>query len=405
MASPLPLILFALLFFSIGLGGTLLLQDSDPPQTTSPDEDSRGQRRTIHTRDSLSSFDFKNLDKVFELIPAIETSEECLRLARNLNADPDNRHNKTLWSLLLVRWSEIAPEEMINFLESEKKNGHPTNMEELAWEAWGISDPEKAAPHLRSINYHEQQALIKGIAQVDPSLALAVAKSSPATASLLYTLIANSPDLTLEKFEEIKKAGADNRYLFNFPESQVARIAENDPQAAFEIALRQRGSSPHQFPSLIGEIARVNPEAAKQFLAEQPTSRSKALATVEVSKRIAFQNPTQSLAYARALEPGLTRDASLISIASVIGGEDPLQGLSLIEEANWTALSSLHDINKGSSHRGVTTRFSLELRTPHLAARLLSNLAVTDLGQAEHYLETVVPEDQREEVRRLFHKP
>ena len=405
MALHLPTILFVLLFFSIGFGSSFIFRDAPSQEASHSEKDPNKRRRKLHARDSLASANFREIDDIIQLLTKVSNSEECQRLAHSLNADPDNRHNKTLWSLLLASWAEISPEGMMAFLDSEKKYGRPTHMEELAWEAWGISSPDSAAPHLRSIGYHERRALIKGITQIDPSLALAIAKSAPNTSALLSTILYDSPDLSIEDYQKIQEASESNRYRFRFPPSQIAKVAQNNPQSAFEIALQQKSKASGSFPTLIGEIAKVNPEATKQFLSEQPTSREKSLAIVEVAKKIAFQDPDHSLEYARSLHPGLTRDASLISIASIVGGEDPLKGLSLIEEANWSAVSTLSAINNGTASRKISYGPSGGLSTSGLAADLLSNLAVSDLAEAERYLETVVPEDQREEILKLFRKP
>lgn len=101
--------------------------------------------------------------------------------------------------------------------------------------------------------------------------------------------------------------------------------------------------------------------------------------------------------WARAQNSAQIRDASLVAIASSIGGEDPVKGLALLKEVAWQDVGLFYSIGEIRAQGNIhdqTQEHGIAM-THQVGRALLENLARRDPGAARHYLDTQVPEDRR----------
>lgn len=341
--------------------------------------------------------------RVFELIDGMRSSSGCLQFATRLLNDPENSNSETLWALVFAKWAELDPQEMIEFAEAR----NDVRLRSLAWETWGATDPELLASKVESMGPPLNGAILKGIAERNPNLALAAAFKTAGVNSLIWSLFSEAPDIDeVVLREHLKKSVYDG--MRGPISSHLARkLAERDPKEALSFVESQGRIWSDPKASLFGTMARDDPGQAASLLSEQPSSRSKAISAVQIAKSWALQDVDKSLEWVRSQSSAQVRDASLVAVASVIGGEDPERGLRLLEEVEWKDVGQFYSVGEVRNQGRVNDQVQEHdiAMTHHVGRALLENLARLDAEAARRYINTVVPEEMRALLSNIAEPP
>lgn len=366
--------------------------DSSQSRKVSDRGISRAQSRV------LSRIDAQQVTEAIALLSTMTTAEECRQFANQLLNDPENSDSETLWNILMARWSEIDPKGMIDF--SEKQPGHL--LRNLAWEAWAATDPDLLATKVVSMGPPNSIAVLKGIASRDPDLALELCFKTPG--ANVWALMSKTEGFTPEAIRKHLQKAAYNGMRNPMIDHLARNLARENPKKALEFLNEKGRSWSDPAAQLFAQVAREDPAKAVILLKDQPTSRSKAISTVQIAKNWASTDPEASLKWARSQTSAQVRDTSLVAIASVIGGEDPDQALALLDEVGWKDVGLFYSVGKirhdGFYHDQIEEH---DVAMTHRVGRsLLENLAMQDPEAARKYIETKVPEDRRASLLTIF---
>jgi hypothetical protein len=394
MALSLKLIALAAACYLAGLLIFKPSEDIELPSTSSSRQIEPVRSARLHP---LNQSGAAQIDSILAFVNQLNSSNACLTFAFQLNADSKNRHSETIWSILLARWSQLDPEGMIAFLATEKAAKRPTNQEGLAWQAWAASDPKGAVTRVRSINKKLAEALFKGIAQVDPSLAIELAFQAPDSSKLIDTVLQYSTDFSPETVAHISQL-LDLSWIGRRGRKLILEQAKTgDPATDRAIDQKTPKSQLQPLDDFLVELSREQPKEAVALLENDPPSRSRAVSTVEIAKNWALKDPDASLAWVREQSSPQVKNSALVAIASVIGGEDPLRGLSLIEEIGWADTENLYDLKESSGGKLSRSmlRYNHLYQTQAVATSLFRNLAANDPESARQYLAEKIPAEHR----------
>lgn len=316
-------------------------------------------------------------------------------LAKGLISDP-RRGDLALWGALLARWSVADGAGMIAFLEADAPPGLRPRLLDLAWFAWGASDPEAAFAAGRKLPPERIRKLLEGVVETDPRKAAAFVEQVPDSQFARYTLagriVSEAPELADEMLADAVYDGA----RIPFQRAKVAQLAASDPAAAVDYARVSGliGSDP--VPVAIQEIARHDPAKAAVEVAAMPSSRSKALSSVALAKIWAARDSQAAVRWIHENLEGPVRHHALVAAAEASGADDPVRGLDLIVEAGFESGGDFFGIRGGDIHPSET-RSKPDAVTA--ATDLLRQLSQRDPEAARRYLQDEIPEEMRSEFK------
>jgi hypothetical protein len=391
-----------------GLAAELVLRDR-PPSSGEPAAFARPERTKSrpHAREIdqiLASGGQQQVSEVLEFMNRMVSSAECRSFARNLIADPDNQNSRTLWSLVLARWSVVDPEGMIEFVEAEKNSGRGCNLEPLAWFAWAASDPTHLATLAPQLQNSHGREVLKGLAAVDPGLALDVAFKMPEANGAVNTAIRASGKHDPERIRSLMPRAVYDGMRGPMQDHLRDSLLKEDPRKAVDLARSHGRSWSDPVAQTLGLAARNDPGEAVRILEELPSSRRRAISTVAVARSWAMNDPDGALAWIREQSPGEVRNTSLVGVASVIGGNDPAGGLALLEEVGWRKVGAFYAIGSVGKGGGLNNQVQEHetVQTLGVAKNLLRGLEAMDPDQARDYVTSIVPPEHREQMMKVL---
>jgi len=355
-----------------------------------------------HPLDQKGAF---QIESTLSFVSQLDSSKSCRTFALQLNSDPENRHSKSLWSVILARWSQLDPEEMLAFLEDEMKAGRATQMEGLAWQAWGASDPKAAFAQVHRIGGKLPKELFKGIAQVDPDLGIELAFQASDAGSLLEVVLETGSQFSNETLERLKRLSDLSAITWDLNRVLQRHGTNGDPAHDLKVFRTHRNHFGRSSP-FFDKLTKKAPLEAVALLEQEPSSQDRANSTVAVAKNWALSDPDASIGWARQLESPQIRTNSLVAIASVIGGENPMRGLALIEEAGWAkahVFLNIKPVSEGKLQRGSTS-FANNLHTLKVASSIFQSLAASDPSAARQFLNEQVPLKHRPHFQTLINE-
>ena len=350
----------------------------------------KGPRHPLNQKGAIQ------IESTLSFVNQLDSSNACLAFASQLNADSKNRHSKSLWSIILARWSLLDPEGMLIFLDEESKAGRGTHMEGLAWQAWGANDPRGAFAQIHRIDGELPKELFKGIAQVDPDLAIELAFQATDAGNLVEIVLETGSQFSDETLDRLKELSNLSAITWDLNRVLQRQGINGDPAHDLGIFRAHRNHFGRSAP-FYEDLAKKAPLEAVALLEQDPQSQDRANSTVAVAKNWALSDPDASIAWARQLESPQVRTNSLVAIASVIGGEDPMRGLALIQEVGWAdthVFLKIKPVSEGKVQRGSSS-FADNLRTFNVASSAFQSLAASDPSAARLFLEESVPPEHR----------
>jgi hypothetical protein len=175
--------------------------------------------------------------------------------------------------------------------------------------------------------------------------------------------------------------------------AQTAGLVEKDPAAALAAVSPSLGHDSR--PQVMGQIAEKDPGKAVELLDTMPSSRSKALASLNLARAWAGQDSAATVTWARRDLNGPVRQAALLEIAAITGGSSPLEALNLVEEAGWNSLGNFGAVRGGNTIPMEATTFPTPANT---AGLLLQQLSALDPAGARQFLDQHVPQELRAKV-------
>ena len=398
------IILIAIFGIALGFGTNLLLKAGKAPpaaeQVSSSTRTLRDPSRSREISQVLTKPDSQQVTRAFTLVNGFSEPSECLNFASRLLDDPENKDSETLWCLVLARWSELDPQGMIDFVEGQPDS----RLRLLAWETWAATDPDLLATKVTSMGPPKSVSVLKGIASQNPDLALEAAFESPDTNSLIWPMFRSSTGFKVETIKRLLQSAAYDGTRNPMMENLTDTLAQRDPKEALSFVQKKGRNWSDPSAKLFAKLAHKNPKQAVDLLGKQPSSRSKAISTVQVAKTWAAQDPEAALAWTRSQSSSQIRDSSLVAIASVIGGEDPDQGLALLDEVGWKDVGLFYAVGtvqpKGKLHDQIEEH---DIAMTHRVGRsLLETLAQQDPEAAKKYISTNVPESRRASLLTIF---
>ena len=349
---------------------------------------------------ALQGYGAEQISGVFALLEKLNSSEECIKLAREILADERNANSESLWAILFARWSELDPAGMVDFARSGDGHGVTGRLREMAWFAWAATDSETATEEAHTQSASIRHATIRGIASVSPRKAALSALTMPNAQRALEHAIRASGEHRPEDLTALLERTVYSFSRRPMQEALVTQLARTEPAAALEAAQRIGRDWNDPVVEAFTKIASHDAASAIELLDELPQSRTKAIATVEIAQSLATQDADAALDWVRALPEGNARDTSLAAIASVIGGEDPIAGLALIEGVEWRQSAKFYNIASGT---GGTVRNHLEgdnsVTVLGVGKALLRQLATSDPDGARLYIDRRVPAHFREDFQ------
>lgn len=389
--------------FAGGLVAQRVLRRSpEPGAVAAPERPPRSHHRlqARQIEEVLDSRGEQQVAKVLSFVDRMDSGSDCLGFAKNLIADPDNRNSKTLWSLILARWSVVDPEGMITFVEGEKKSGRGNDLESMAWFAWAASDPSHLATQAPQLHGPLGLEVIRGLAAVDADLALEVAFKMPDANSAVGAALGASDKHDPERIRSLLARAVYDGMRMPMQRQLMTRLLQEDPRAAVAYAQRNGRIWSDPVAQVLGQAARDDPEEAVGLLEDLPSSRHRAISTVTVARNWAMNDPVGAVEWIRRQPAGEIRNTSLVAVASVIGGNDPRGGLALLEEVEWSKVGAFYSIGSvresGSVYNQVKEHDTVN--TLDVARNLLRSLAGTDPEEAREYVAKTVPPALRDEL-------
>ena len=348
----------------------------------------------------LSGRGERQIQDMLTAVEKLQRSGDCRNFARQLLKAGDNAASESLWALLFARWSELAPSAMVDFVESEQAHAISGKLEEMAWFAWGASDPHAATERVRLQPQTIRYATIRGIAAVDPTEASLCALSLPDAQFALREAIVYSNKHDPEHLIALLSRSVYNGSRQPIQEALIARLTQFDPAAAIAEAQRLGRIWSDPPAKVFGEIARTNASAAVELLTLVPQSRSRAISTVQVARNWAQTDQYAALEWVRSLPPGDVKDTSLAAVASVIGGKEPIEGLALIEETGWRVGGQFYEVATIRNDGKIQSQRQEHDTVDAVAVgkALLRQLSATDLEGARLYIEQRAPKALRKNL-------
>lgn len=363
----------------------------------------RDPSRALDISGILSGKGSSQVTQALDLFSNINNHRDCQQFAAQLLENDANKKSLTLWNIVLARWSELDPDGMIKFVDGQSD----IKLRTLAWEAWAATDPDLLAGKVHTLNPPISNSVLRGIASRNPDLALQLAFKTPKINTTINDLLKNGEGFSIEAVTEILPQAVYDGMRMPLTKYLSEELAKQDPRAALAFVKEKGRIWADPTAKLFTTLAAENPAQAVTLLAEQPSSRSKAISSVQVAKTWASQDPDASLAWVRSQESSEIREASLVAIASVVGGEDPERGLALLEEVAWKTTGHFYAIGKIQGTENVHNQVEEHnvAVTHHVGRALLQNLAHQDPDAARHYINTRVPENRREYLLTIFDEP
>jgi hypothetical protein len=111
------------------LGGLFVFSPKPEPTTTRTSSNRQVTDRKLQHRSPLHQSGASQIEGTLSFVAQLDSPDSpdspdsCRNFAAQLNADPKNRHSKTLWSIILARWSQLDPDGMITFLQRHESTG------------------------------------------------------------------------------------------------------------------------------------------------------------------------------------------------------------------------------------------------------------------------------------------
>lgn len=272
------------------------------------------------------------LEEAFTLFNKANAAE--LRAhALQLLANPAKCRDTSLWMLLLARWSTVDGPGMIKFAETIPQTERE-RVAELAWNAWGAAAPAAAAAASQNLPDAKIKALINGMAETDVRLAVKLSQQQPDAQFQLSNIaerIGSEPGLA----KELRPGAVYDGSRMMLERAELDALASSDPEAALKLAKSVGNITSDPTPTTLAKIAHHDVAKAAELYSELPSNRSKALSAVSLAGTWAAQNQVEALQWVRSTLKGPVRQAALEKMAAVVGGQDPVAGLALLEETGW----------------------------------------------------------------------
>ena len=340
------------------------------------------------TRAFTGALQVQGSDQISELLEALQLAHknEALRqLARRLLADPTNASSESLWSLLLARWSEIDAKEMMSFVDGLQGHTSIEKLKSLAFEAWGAVDPSGAYEAVRSRSESLRWAALRGMAAADSEQAVAFALKMPNAQFALSDLVKNTV-LPEETLSHLLTRSIYDGSREPIQRQMVAQLAKSDPAGAVQAASEAGRTWRDPIAHAIAEIAQHNVPAAIEQLEALPDSRQRALSSLSLTRTWAAQDSVAALEWVRESLSDQIRQAALLEIAAIAGGQDPLTGLALVEEAGWHDVGNFHDIVNQFESGEVRAQSYKQLHSIEVAQSLVRQLSMSDPEAARKFV-------------------
>jgi hypothetical protein len=184
---------------------------------------------------------------------------------------------------------------------------------------WAKQDPASALAWANALTTEKNQALEAVVGEV--------AKSDPAKASEM--LASRSADGLDGAYRTVAaRYGAMDfteaqAWIRTLPAAEQAEalasaiggLSNNDPEAAAKqvLAMEEGDARNRAVNDVVEDLARLDPQAAADFLKQQTSERSLREGMRELMPSWVAQNPTAALAFANSYQPGPVRDSALQS--------------------------------------------------------------------------------------------
>lgn len=352
---------------------------------------------------ALGAAGAEQVSRVADLMGRLQASEDWSRFARSLLRDDAHRNAESLWGLLLARWSEIDAESMLEFVRDAPGQGIPREVREMAWFAFAVANPEGAAERVRTESEHLRKAAIRGMAAVSPRKAFESALAMPDGQFALRHAIVASQGRQPEDLDAVVRRAVYDGARQPAQEALVELLAKTDPALAIETAQRAGRIWSDPVAKAFAAIGRTEADLAVELLDSLPESRSRSISSVAVAKSWAASDPDAALEWVRSLRSGEVRDTALVAVASVVGGENPMDGLALIEETGWRDSGRFYEVAAIWHGEWRTHREGYEsVIMADVAESLLRQWAYADRDGARAYIDERVPESLREPFRQAL---
>lgn len=341
--------------------------------------------------------------KVVGLMDEIFDGDDCLRIAKILSGDPENRNSMTLWSLVLARWSIVDPQGMMDFVQGPGGSQVGVDVRSLAWYAWAASDPEGVKEQAHTMGGPLRLAVLRGMAAVDPELALRTAFEMREANSTVNAVLRSISDPDPELVRGFLSRAVYDGMRQPMEDALVKSYLREDPKKALEFAQGQGRIWSDPVAKVIGETAVDRPEVAVSLLEELPSSRSRAISTVEVARSWASNDPQAALDWVRQQEPGEILNTSLVAVASAMGGSDPVGALALLSEVGWKEVGAFYAIGRVNGPESVFDQVQSHraIDLTEVAQDLMRNFVMMDREGARAYVAEEVPPAWQEKFKKI----
>ncbi len=338
------------------------------------------------------------LAELFSVVTNVRKSAEMERVAARLLSDEAAASKESIWGIVLARWSSIDAPGMVAFVERQRKNGALVAIEEMAWSAWGAADPQAAFEAVRTRSKLARCAALRGMAQVAPEKVVELVWKMP-DAQFCISSVVRDGRVPIERLDELRTRSVYDGSREPVERAKMATLAQSDPAAAIETAKSAGRVWRDPVAWSFGLVAREFPAEAKEHWEELPDSRARALAGVSIARTLASQNPDDAIRWARESLSEPVRDSALVEIAAVIGGQDPVAGLELIQEVGWGEVGRFYEIAESESGKVLKGQSHAHSTPIGVAQSLVRQLATSDPEAARAFIEGA-SDGVREELRR-----
>jgi hypothetical protein len=274
----------------------------------------------------------------------------------------------------------------------------------MAWFAWAASDPVHLASLAPRLEKGDGLEVLRGLAAVDPDLALDVAFRMPDANGAVNRALRATNRLDPQRLQELMTRAVYDGMRNPMQDALRDQLLTEDPRKAVEFSRNRGRTWSDPVAATLGMVAQLDAEEAVTILDEMPSSRGRAIATVEVVKNWSMKDPAAALDWIRSQPPGVVRNTSLVRVASIIGGEDPLGGLALIEEVEWSKVGAFYSIGAVNSKGRLLNQVQEHgtVQTLDVARDLLRSLAGTDPDGARAYVADSVPAEYHQELLQVI---
>ncbi len=271
----------------------------------------------------------ERLEKLALWLPGA-SSPEMKDMLESLSALEETMTQRTEKELILLRWVEV--DRAAAFATAKKIEGNTW----LACEALGRVHPREAWDEVPRLDQYEAGAVLRGIADADPSLArdlfAASDKSRFGPFGRHHEQIANGLARTdpRQGWEYAVAHGV-------FGMVSVGEFLRTDPEAAVAVALAQPASElrAQAISRLMEQLHRDHPEKAASLLADLPEGRVKWEVQTRHMRSLADTDPDAALAIARQAASPVARAAMMQELAASWAEHKPQEALRLLRELDW----------------------------------------------------------------------